>query len=440
MHAFGATWETTPTSRAAGCVTVPGDKSISHRYAMLAALADGVSRIRGYSHGLDCLATLACLRDLGASVERSPDEVVIRGRGMNGLVPPAAPLDARNSGTTMRLMTGILAGQSFRSVFTGDKSLSRRPMQRIIDPLGRMGARIESVDGHAPLTIHGQALRGIAYAPPTPSAQVKSSVLLAGLHARGSTSVLELVPTRDHTERAFEAFGITVRRGPEGVSVDGGQRVQPRDLDVPGDISGAAFWCALAAGTPGGDITVANVGLNPTRTGFLDILRRAGAAITIEPGASRGPEPAGSIRVRSDAFADFTIEPQEVPGVIDEIPALAAFAAMMPPGHRMTVRGAAELRVKESDRISALAAGFRALGSEVDEYEDGFTLTARPLRGNIGLTAHDDHRLAMAFIIAATRASGRVSIGNVAVGVSYPEFLETFASVVRPEAPPANAG
>lgn len=432
MHAFGATWETTPTSRAAGCVTVPGDKSISHRYAMLAALADGESRIRGYSKGLDCLATLACLRDLGASVERAADEVVIGGRGVEGLTAPAAALDARNSGTTMRLMSGILAAQPFRSVLTGDQSLSRRPMRRIIDPLARMGARIESIDGHAPLTIHGQTLRGIAYTPPTPSAQVKSSVLLAGLYARGRTSILELVPTRDHTERAFEAFGITVRRGPEGVSVDGGQRLQPQELDVPGDISGAAFWCALAAGTPGGDITVTNVGLNPTRTSFLDILRRAGAEITIEPGPSRGSEPAGSIRVRSHAFVDFTIDPQEVPGVIDEIPALAAFAALMPAGHQMTVRGAAELRVKESDRISALAAGFREMGSEVEEYDDGFTLTARPLRGDVSLSAHDDHRLAMAFIIAATRASGRVSIGDVAVGISYPEFMETLASVVHP--------
>ena len=432
MGVFGATWEMTPTSRAAGRVTVPGDKSISHRYAMLAALADGVSRLRGYSHGLDCLATLACIQDLGVEVERSPDEVVITGRGVNGLTAPTGPLDARNSGTTMRLMSGILAAQPFRSVFTGDKSLSRRPMRRIIDPLGRMGARIESVDGHAPLTIHGQPLRGIAYAPPTPSAQVKSCVLLAGLYGRGRTSILELEPTRDHTERAFEAFGVTVRRGPEGVSVDGGQRLRPRELDVPGDISGAAFWCALAAGTPGGDITVTNVGLNPTRTGFLDILRRAGADITIEPAPSLGPEPVGSIRVRSGAYASFTIDPQEVPGVIDEIPALAAFAALMPPGHHMTVRGARELRVKESDRIAALAAGFRELGSEVEEYEDGFTLTARPLRGDVHVTAHDDHRLAMAFMIAATRAAGRVTISDVAVGVSYPEFIETFANVVRP--------
>jgi 3-phosphoshikimate 1-carboxyvinyltransferase len=432
MRAFGATVEITPTARAVGRVTVPGDKSISHRYAMLAALADGVSKIRGYSHGLDCLATLACIRDLGAAVDRSPDEVVIRGCGMNGLAASASPLDARNSGTTMRLMTGILAAQPFRSVFIGDESLTRRPMQRIIIPLGRMGALIDSVDGHAPLTIHGRELRGLAYAPPTASAQVKSAILLAGLYARGRTAVLETVPTRDHTERAFETFGIALQRGDDGVSVEGGQRVEARELEVPGDISGAAFWCALAGGTPGGDILVTNVGLNPTRTGFLEVLRRAGARIDVEPLPSAGSEPVGAIRVRSADYADFTIEPAEVPGLIDEIPALAAFASMMPAGRRMTVRGAAELRVKESDRISALAAGFRALGSEVEEYDDGFTLTAQALRGGAVLMAHDDHRLAMAFMIAATRASGRVSIANVAVGVSYPDFMETFGQLTAP--------
>jgi 3-phosphoshikimate 1-carboxyvinyltransferase len=429
MRAASGTVTVTPSARAAGEVTLPGDKSISHRYAMLAALADGVSRIRGYSRGLDCLATLACLRALGVAVDRTDDEVVIRGRGIDRLSMPRVPLDARNSGTTMRLLTGILAGQTFKSVFVGDESLSRRPMRRVIAPLEQMGARIQSVDGHAPLTITGRPLQAIVFTPSTPSAQVKSCVLLAGLSARGQTSVHELLPTRDHTERAFETFGINLTRGPQGIMVDGGQRVAPRDLTVPGDISGAAFWCVLAAGTPGSDVTVTNVGLNPTRTAILDVVQRAGADITVADTNTGSAEPAGSIRIRCGAFRDITIEPDEVPGLIDEIPALAALTATMPEGHRMTVHGASELRVKESDRISALAAGFRALGSEVEEYEDGFMLTSRSLKGNAVLDAHDDHRLAMAFMIAASRAPAPVQIMNVAVEVSYPGFLETFARV-----------
>lgn len=429
MRAASGTVTVAPSARAAGRVALPGDKSISHRFAMLAALADGVSRIRGYSRGLDCLATLSCLEALGAAIERTDDEVVIAGRGVDGLSAPTAPLDARNSGTTMRLMAGILAAQPFESLLVGDDSLSRRPMRRIIDPLRRMGARIESVDGHAPLTIQGQPLTGTVFAPSTPSAQVKSCLLLAGLYARGGTVVREMVPTRDHTERAFRTFGVGLTRNGGEIAVEGGQRVAPAEVVVPGDISGAAFWCALAAGTPGGDISVTKVGLNPTRTAMLDVFRRMGADIEVMPDADASAEPSGTIHVRCGSFADLEIQPPDVPSLIDEIPALAAFAAMMPEGHQFTVRGASELRVKESDRISALAAGFRALGSNVEEYDDGFTLTARPLRGHAVLDAHSDHRLAMAFWIAATRASGPVTITNVAIEVSYPGFMETIASL-----------
>lgn len=420
--------------RAGGRITIPGDKSISHRYAMLAALADGTSRIRHYSHGLDCLATLACLRSLGVDVERLPAEVIIQGRGARGLTASAAALDAQNSGTTMRLMTGILAAQPFRTTFIGDESLSRRPMRRVIAPLSRMGAKIDATDGHAPLTIHGGPLTGIAFEPEVPSAQVKSSVLLAGLFASGTTSVEERVQTRDHTERAFETFGIRLTRAGHTVSVDGGQQAAPQDLIVPGDISGAAFWCALAAGTPGGDITIEQVGMNPTRTGFLDVLRRAGADIEMTVDATSAAEPIGTLRARHGTYRSFEITPDEVPGLIDEIPALAAFAAMMPEGHTLTVRGAAELRVKESDRISALAAGFREMGADVEEFSDGFILTARPLRGSHTVDAHDDHRLAMAFMVAATRASAPVTIHREAVGISYPEFTGTFARVTSADA------
>ena len=398
---------------------------------MLAALADGVSTIRGYSHGLDCLATLACVRALGAGVHREPDRVVITGVGRSGLRDPGRPLDAQNSGTTMRLLSGILAAQAFQSVFVGDESLSRRPMRRIIAPLKRMGAHIESTDGHAPLTIHGRRLHGIAYVPDVPSAQVKSCVLLAGLYAEGRTAVQELVQTRDHTERALRTFGGAVGESGDGFWVEPRLPLSPVDIDVPGDISGAAFWCALAAATPGGDITIENVGVNPTRTGFLDVLRRAGADIELTTNDAFGSEPIGTLRARYGAPRSFTISPEEVAGLIDEVPALAAFAAMLPEGNSMTVRGAGELRVKESDRISALAAGFRALGSEVEEYEDGFTLRARPLSGLKDLDAMDDHRLAMAFMVAATRAATPVTIHGVAVEVSYPGFGETFVRVVR---------
>ena len=417
-----------PSRRAAGRVTVPGDKSISHRYAMLAALAEGTTTIRGYSTGFDCRTTLACVRSLGAAVNWTPDVVTISGRGLSA---PSAPLDCENSGTTMRLLAGIAAGHPFVTTFTGDASLRRRPMRRVIAPLTAMGARIDSHDGRAPFTVHGGALHAIAHAPEVPSAQIKSCVLLAGLLAAGTTTVEERTPTRDHTERAIQTFKARVTIVPGAVSIDGGQRLEAQDLVVPGDVSGAAFWCALAAGTPGGNVVIDGVGLNPTRTALLAVLERAGARITVTPAAGSDPEPSGAIQVECADWNSFVIEPAEVPGVIDEIPALAALAAMMPDGCTLTVRGAGELRVKESDRIAALAAGFRAMGSEVTEFDDGFVLTARPLRGAIVDPAHD-HRLAMAFAIAATRADRPVTIvGSEVAAVSYPGFMETLARVTR---------
>jgi 3-phosphoshikimate 1-carboxyvinyltransferase len=432
MRAAGDQATIAPSARAAGRVILPGDKSISHRYAMLAALADGESVIHGYSRGADCAATLTCVRSLGAAVRQHDDTVVIAGRGRDGLRPPAAALDAVNSGTTMRLMAGILAGQPFTSVFIGDKSLQRRPMRRIIAPLERMGARIDSTGGFPPLTIHGGALKGITFRPEVPSAQVKSCVLLAGLHAEGTTVVEEPAPTRDHTERALGTFHVRVISGDGRVSVEGGQRLSPCELHVPGDISGAAFWGALAAGTPGGHVTIAGVGLNPTRTQLLDMLERSGAIVSRQTPDAATTEPAGTLVISHGEMNSFVIEPDDVPGVIDEIPALAALAAMMPAGRTLTVRGARELRVKESDRITALAAGFRALGSRVEEFEDGFVLEARALR-SATVDAVGDHRLAMAFAIAATRASGPVAIlGASAVDVSYPGFFDTLAELTRP--------
>jgi len=419
-----------PSGRVFGRLTVPGDKSISHRYAMLAALADGRSTITGYSGGADCAATLACIEALGATVERAGTTVQITGTAQD-LEQPVEPLYAANSGTTMRLLAGIAASHAFRTVIGGDSSLTRRPMRRVIDPLERMGARIGSHDGCPPLTIDGARLRGITYVPQVPSAQVKSCILLAGLRAEGMTTVEETTPTRDHTERALDTFAVRVTRSSGVVTIQGGQPLRARNLTVPGDLSGAAFWSVLAAGTADGDVTIEDVGLNPTRAAVLGILRRAGARVTTDGGDEAAAEPAGTLRVECGEWRSFEIDPTEVPGVIDEIPALAALAAMMPAGRSLVVRGARELRVKESDRISALAAGFAAMGSDIEEYEDGFRLTARPLEGAVVDAAHD-HRLAMAFAIAATKASAPVTIrGAAVVDVSYPGFFQTLAQLTQ---------
>jgi 3-phosphoshikimate 1-carboxyvinyltransferase len=420
-------------ARVAGRLRVPGDKSISHRYALLAAIADGASHLTGYAPGADCLATLACLEALGARVTRTGTTVTIEGLGLGGLRAPAGPIDAANSGTSMRLLTGVLAAHPFKTVIVGDASLSRRPMRRVIDPLTRMGASIAAADGRPPLTIDGAALHGITHVPDVPSAQVKSAVLIAGLHARGRTTVVERVPTRDHTERALHAFGVPVGRADGGaVSVDGGRRLEAIDAAIPGDISSAVFWLVLAAGTPGSDLSIDGVGLNPSRSSVLDVLRRAGADIEIVPQEGGRPEgePIGTIHIRYGDPRPFEIAPGEVPGLIDEIPGLAALAAMRPDG-RMTVRGAGELRVKESDRIAMLARGFGSIGIQVDEYEDGFTIRGGPPSGGEA-DAAGDHRLAMAFAIAGSRARGAVHIaGADAVGVSYPGFFAELEQIAR---------
>jgi 3-phosphoshikimate 1-carboxyvinyltransferase len=421
-----------PAARAQGRLRVPGDKSISHRYAMLAALADGRSTIAGYLEGADCLATLACLQGLGVQVRRlGGGAFEIEGRGLDGLTAPSRPLDAANSGTSMRLLSGVVAAHPFRTVLTGDASLSKRPMKRVITPLTRMGATIDAADGRPPLTIHGARLQGITYQPEVPSAQVKSAVLLAGLQAEGATTVIEPVSTRDHTERAFEAFGVRAVTEAGRITVQGGQRLRARTLTVPGDVSSAAFWVALAAGVPGADIEIEGVGINPSRTAMLDVARRAGARIDVVPDHDGAGEPAGTIRARFGQPVSFEILPAEVPGLIDEIPALAALGAMLPPGSEMRVSGAGELRVKESDRITCLAAGLRALGAEVDEFPDGFRLVSRPLGGGT-VDAVGDHRLAMAFALAATRASSPTTIlGASSVDVSYPGFFRALETITR---------
>jgi 3-phosphoshikimate 1-carboxyvinyltransferase len=421
-----------PATRASGRVRLPGDKSISHRYALLGALAEGATRITGYSSGADCAATLACVRALGAEVDvPRPGTIHITGCGIGRLSPANGPLDAANSGTTMRLLAGIVAAHPFRTIITGDASLSRRPMRRVIGPLTEMGATIHSLDGRPPLTIDGASLQGITYRPEVPSAQVKSCLLLAGLHARGRTTVVEPATTRDHTERALAAFGASVDRDGLAVSVSGGQQLRGRDVAVPGDISGAAFWGALAAGLPGSVIEITDVGLNPSRTALLDVLRRAGASVNVVVEYEEAGEPIGRVTIAAADRRSFTIDPSEVPGLIDELPALGALGALLPEGAAMEVRGAAELRVKESDRISALAAGFRALGADVTEYPDGFRIEARPLHGAT-VDAVGDHRLAMAFAIAGCGATSPTTItGATSVDVSYPGFFQELERLSR---------
>ncbi|HYM24570.1 MAG TPA: 3-phosphoshikimate 1-carboxyvinyltransferase, partial [Vicinamibacterales bacterium] len=355
-----------PALRVRGRLTVPGDKSICHRYAILAALANGRTTITNFAPGADCRSTLACLSGLGVEIrDERAGAVTVMGRGLGGLRSVDRPLDAGNSGTTIRLMAGVLAGHPFTTTMTGDASLSRRPMRRVIDPLTRMGATFEAADGRPPLTIHGAALRGIAYAPDVPSAQVKSAVLLAGLHAEGTTSVTEPAQTRDHTERALAAFGGRASVSNLTVAVEGGQPLAGRALLVPGDFSSAAFWMVAAAAMPGSRVAIEHLGLNPTRFALLGVLRRFGARVDVTEETNDAGEPRGTVTVSADRARPLHIGPDEVPGLIDELPAIAALAAVH---GEVVVHGAAELRVKESDRIAALVAGFRGLGIDADEH------------------------------------------------------------------------
>lgn len=418
-----------PARRVRGRVVLPGDKSISHRYALFGAIADGITRLDRYAPGQDCASTLSCLAQLGVAIERpAPGRVVLHGRGLRGLRPSTATLDAGNSGSTLRMLSGILAAHPFASTISGDASLRRRPMRRIVVPLEQMGARIEHENGRPPLTVHGSLdLRGIQFVPEVASAQVKSSVLLAGLHASGTTTVHEPALTRDHTERALTAFGIPPRIDGLAVTVEGGQALRGRDLTVPGDASSAAFWAVAAAGLPGSEIELAEVGLNPTRTSFLDVLARAGARISRTETPTDTGEPVGTVVVAHGHLGPLEIAPDEVPGLIDELPVLAAFATF---GGSVRVTGAAELRAKESDRISALTAGLRAMGADAEELPDGFHVRGgRPLSGGT-VDACDDHRLAMAFAIAGLAATGPTTIkGAEAVDVSYPGFFETLEAL-----------
>lgn len=405
-----------------GDIAVPGDKSISHRAVMLAALAHGTSRITGFLDSADCLATLHVFEQLGVRAERD-DALVIHGQGRDGLHAPDACLDVGNSGTSMRLLAGLLAGQAFASELTGDATLRRRPMDRVINPLRQMGAQITGTqDGCAPLAIDGgQQLQAIHYELPVASAQVKSCVLLAGLYAQGETQVIEPAPTRDHTERMLAAFGVQVGQCGEGCfTVAGGQRLTAANVQVPGDISSAAFVMVAAAICPGAQLCIRNVGVNPTRTGVVPILRAMGADIRLDNQRQFGGEPVADIHIRGGDLRGVEIDPSLVPLAIDEFPALFVAAACAQ--GETVLHGARELRVKESDRIAVMAEGLQTLGIRTEVYADGIRIVGGQLTGGV-VDSHCDHRIAMSFAIAGPRATGPITINDCAnVDTSFPGF------------------
>ncbi len=420
------TWRLAPGGAVGGTFTVPGDKSISHRALMLGAIAEGETRISGFLEGEDCLATAAALAALGVRIERpAPTEVRVQGTGRGGFARPAAPLDLGNAGTAMRLMMGLLAPQTFDSTLIGDASLMRRPMERVAEPLRRMGARIDTQQGHPPVLIHGTpGLRGIAYTLPVASAQVKSALLLAGLSARGFTDLSEPAPSRDHTERMLRAFGVRVHQEGPRVGLEGGQLLRATSVAVPADFSSAAFF--LVAGTLAAErpLTLTNIGINPTRTGLIGLLQRMGADLKIHAARDTGGhdlEPVADIEVRRSVLRGITVPEALVPLAIDELPVFFIAAAA---AHGETVvRGAGELRVKESDRLAAMARGLGVLGVAHELLPDGLLIRgAQQFSGGV-IDSLGDHRIAMAFAIAALRARAPIDIRDVAnVATSFPGF------------------
>ncbi len=421
---------------------MPGDKSISHRAAMIAALAEGPSRNTNFSNSADCAATLSCLTQLGVSIERDGHELLVHGAGANGLRARVEPLDCGNSGTTMRLLAGILAGQNFKSTLTGDESLRSRPMARIIEPLRMMGASISSRDGRAPLMIEGRKpLKEINYDLLVASAQVKSCILLAGLSAEGRTAVTENEPTRDHTERMLRWFGVPLEvsdvEGLRAVTVDGPARFNARDVSIPGDISSAAYFIAAAALLPGSSLEITNVGVNPTRVMFLERLRSWGFDVAVSDVSEECNEPVGTICIsgsKSSALSDFEsaapLRGPLIPQLIDELPLLAVVGSQIEGG--IEVRDAAELRAKESDRIAATVQSLRAMGAEVEEFKDGLRVAGPTQLRGAEIDPRGDHRIAMAFSVAALIAEEETKIKDAeCVAVSFPEFFELLESVVE---------
>lgn len=419
-----------------GTIVLPGDKSISHRAAIFASIADGTSRVKNFAANADCLSTMECMKHMGVAISQEGTELTIRGAGKYGLQAPARELDCGNSGTTMRLLAGLLAGQEFSSVLNGDESLRKRPMRRVMTPLAKMGALIDSNDGRAPLKIHGKRplLAGMLE-PEAASAQIKSCLLLAGLFADGETSVVEKIATRDHTERMFRWMGVPIneRETEEGrvISVNGASRLTARDLIVPGDLSSAAFFIVAAGLLEGSELLLPNVGLNPSRTAILDVLKKTGLDITETAAREVNNEPVADLKVSGVSHFSgrrLTISGGVVANLIDEIPVLAVAGTQLPNG--IEVRDAGELRVKESDRISAVVENLKKMNAEVEEFPDGFAVGRSSLRG-ARIDSFGDHRIAMAFAVAALFADGETEItGADAASVSYPAFFDELARVI----------
>lgn len=412
-----------------GEVTVPGDKSISHRAVMFGALAKGKTQITGFLRGADCLSTISCFRQLGISIEESADKILVKGKGLHGLSAPADILDTGNSGTTTRLMAGILAGQKFTSVLNGDASIQKRPMKRIMTPLSQMGASIRSLCGNdcAPLEITGSSLHGISYLSPVASAQVKSAVLLAGLYADGETSVTEPVVSRNHTELMLKSFGADVKTEGLTAAIQPGPALHGMDILVPGDISSAAYFIAAGCLVPNAEILIRNVGINPTRDGILRVAREMGADITLLNENNIG-EPIADLLVRSSRLHGITISGDIIPTLIDELPVIAVMAAAAE--GTTTIRDAAELKVKESDRIAVMTENLSAMGCDITAVEDGMIINGqKPLHGAV-INCHSDHRIAMSFAVAAMIADGETEIKDAGcVKISYPNFFHDMESL-----------
>jgi len=419
-----------PARNVAGSLRLPGDKSISHRYAMLAAIAEGTTRLENFSTGADCASTLGCVKALGVAVERSENSVVIHRLGPT-LQSPTGPLDCGNSGSTMRMLSGILAGQEFSSELAGDESLSRRPMARIIAPLEMMGAKITAQNGgRPPLRVTGGKLRGIRYNTPVASAQVKSCVLFAGLFATGETSVVEPMRTRDHSELALRAFGAELAQAGDEITIAGGQKLKAIEAVIPGDISSAAFFLCAAGLFRGAQLVIEDLLMNPTRARLLDILMLMGIGISVTQLEEQHGELRGTVKVEGRALKAVTIAGADAAALIDEIPVLAAIAPYTAGG--VEIRDARELRVKESDRIAAIAANLRAMGAQVEERDDGLKIPGGQRLRGAEIDSLGDHRIAMAFAVAALRADGETRIrGAEAAVISYPGFFDALERVAE---------
>ncbi|MRR57518.1 MAG: 3-phosphoshikimate 1-carboxyvinyltransferase [Deltaproteobacteria bacterium] len=419
-----------PVKKLQGAIAVPGDKSISHRAVMLGSLAGGTTVIRGFLRGEDTISTLNVFRAMGIDADDDGGTLVIRGKGLHGLSEPENVLDCGNSGTSMRLMTGLLAGQSFFSVLTGDRYLRARPMGRVIEPLSRMGATVFGRTGgsKAPLAIQGQPLKGISYASPVASAQIKSALLLAGLYADGDTEVTEPSLSRDHSERMFGYFGAHIEPLPNGARIRGGGDLQGREVDVPGDISSAAFFMVAALIVPGSELLITGVGINPTRTGIIDILAKMGADIEITNQRLVSGEPIADLLVRSSALRGIEVGGETVPRAIDEFPIICVAAACAE--GTTVIRDAKELRVKETDRIAAMAANLRAAGVAVLETEDGMEITGTERLSGCTVDSFGDHRIAMSMLIAGLVADGETTVTDTGcIATSFPSFLDLLERV-----------